>query len=76
MVDKINFKISVPGKSESHSFNPMTFETAKKLIYGKKYPKDIEDALIKILSKRPNNSYEKFFKDIYIHLNRIQNSKK
>jgi len=75
MPNKMNISISV-GESNPVQKKTLTLEQTISLIKLKSYPKETEDALIKILKKNPSNTYEQFLKNIYLHLNRIQQSKK
>lgn len=73
MPEKIKFNVSVPGGQGNNPVkNPYTLKEAIQLIKLKNYPKETEDALIKLISKQPSNTYEHFLKNIYTHLNNIQ----
>jgi len=73
MSEKLNLKIGVIG-ANSNKIRPraITLNESIDLIKKKNYPKDIEDGLIEILKKRPSNTYENFFKNIYMYLKRLE----
>lgn len=74
MSEKLNLKIGVVGASNNKvKPRPITLNESIDLIKKKGYPKDIEDGLIDILKKRPSNTYENFFKNIYEYLKRLEN---
>lgn len=71
--DKIKLNLSFPNqKVANRNYNPMTLEKAIELIKSKSYQEFIETHLIELLKKQPKNTYERFFKNISSHLNKIE----
>lgn len=76
MSERLNIKVGAIGaRPSSHIKKTMTLKDAINLIKQKQYPENIENNLIEMLKKRPSNTYEHFFKNIYTHLKRLENEK-
>lgn len=77
MSERLNLKVSVIGGNPSgSSHNPLTLDQSIKRIKDKGYQPNIENGLIDLLKKRPRNTYEIFFKNIYTYLRKLENNEK
>lgn len=74
-MEKLNLNIGIPGGDFSGSKNILTLAKAISLIKLKNYPKEIEDSLIKEISKKPSSTFDNFLKNISTHMLKIQNKK-
>lgn len=72
--DKINFNISLSNNNNifNRNKNSLTLNKAIDLIKSKNYESFVENELIEMIKKQPTNSYEMFFKNILIYLQRIE----
>jgi hypothetical protein len=71
MPENFNFKVTVPGSNPVNSRPKLTLAKAINLIKQKKYTIDIEDQLIKAISRQPANTYEGFLREINRHIGKI-----
>jgi len=76
MPESFNFKVNVPGANSLNSRPKLTLVKAINLIKQKGYTADMEEKLIKAITRMPVNTYEGFFKDIQRHIERISKPKK
>lgn len=77
MSERLNLKMLVIGANPSGpANNPLTLDQSIKRIKDKGYQPNIEDGLINLLKKRPRNTYEMFFKNIYTYLRKLENNEK
>lgn len=77
MSERLNLKMSVIGANSSGpANNPLTLDQSIKKIKDKGYQPNIENGLIELLKKRPRNTYEMFFKNIYTYLRKLENNEK
>lgn len=74
-MEKLNLNIGIPGGEFGRSKNVLTLAKAISLIKLKSYPKEIEDSLIKEISKKPSSTFENFLKNLNTHMLKIQNKK-
>ncbi len=71
MPEKINLKISAGQTSLKHK-RALSLGQAIGMIKNKNYPSKIEDELIKNISRRPSNTYDKFLSNIGTHIEKIR----
>jgi len=72
MAEKFNFSLGVPGRNPEGTKPGVSLYTASQVIKAKKYPVSIEAGLLRLLSKQPQNTYERFLRNLYTHLRRLQ----
>ncbi|RDJ35250.1 MAG: hypothetical protein DWQ19_10575 [Crenarchaeota archaeon] len=75
MPEKINLRLSLGKNQKKKPENFISLSQAINKIKGKNYPAEIEEALIKKMSRQPSNTFEKFLKNINTHIGKIKDGK-
>lgn len=73
MIERLNFKITVPNKGRGPGFKKiLTLDKVIRFIQSKGYQPEVEHALIKAASGYPFNALSNFVENLDVHLFKVK----